>query len=104
MRYQLESEYNLQPGPNMAHYDNETIYSTNQRTEARAVLELKCNIGQVPIWMLDLIRHFELQQMGFSKYMNSMLVAHIDNGNHYMDLSRQSALHVNDSDPLYPHR
>ncbi len=33
-----------------------------------AVLELKCEIGAVPFWLLDVIRENELPQTSFSKY------------------------------------
>ena len=36
-----------------------------------AVLELKCPCTQVPYWMLDLIRVFNLKQSGFSKFGNA---------------------------------
>lgn len=33
-----------------------------------AVLELKCSRDQVPVWMVELIRHFNLVRSGFSKF------------------------------------
>lgn len=33
-----------------------------------AVLELKCSRQQIPIWMMDLIRSFDLVRSGFSKF------------------------------------
>lgn len=35
---------------------------------ADAIMELKCEREQVPWWMLDLIRHLELQLSGYSKF------------------------------------
>jgi hypothetical protein len=32
------------------------------------VLELKCYTSFVPLWMVDLIRAFQLKRRGFSKY------------------------------------
>jgi len=91
LRYQLEETLNLQPGAHSVNYDNQTIFSNNEHHFAsedygpgRVILELKCNVGQPPTWMLDLIVAFELKQVGFSKYVNSTLVAHIDNGELYM--------------------
>jgi len=86
MKCRNESELTLVPGNNMSNYDNENIYTSNQfnQDHSNVVLELKCNIGEVPMWMLDLITRFELKQTGFSKYMNSMLVSHFDNGYSYM--------------------
>ena len=88
MQCRPESEYTLVGGDTMFNYDNETIYATNTYTEANVVLELKCNIGEVPVWMLDLIQAFNLKQEGFSKYMNSTLVSYFDNNISYMNASR----------------
>ena len=92
MKYRDEPELNLKPGNNMCNYDNENIYATNQLNDEKAsiVLELKCNVGEVPMWMIDLITFFELKQTGFSKYMNSTMTSHIDNGYSYMDGDRIS--------------
>jgi len=84
MKYRLQDDYNLVPDARMVSYDNENIYSPNCMNEASVVLELKCLIGCVPTWMLDLISTFELKQQGFSKYMQSSLVAYRDNGTDYM--------------------
>jgi hypothetical protein len=86
MKYRNESKLNLKPDSGMTSYDNENIYTTNQFNDDKAcvVLELKCNVGEVPMWMLDLITYFELKQTGFSKYLNSTLVSHYDNGYNYM--------------------
>lgn len=80
--------YNLRPDNNLTNYDNETIYATNTFSEANIILELKAVIGFMPIWMLDLIRIFQLKQVGFSKYMNSSIVARDDNGFSYMSRDR----------------
>ena len=88
MRYRLQSDYCLVPGESMINYDNETIYTDDYSGEASVILELKCNIGQVPVWMLDLIASFELKQQGFSKYANSSLVAYFDDGISYMQGDR----------------
>ena len=92
LRYQLEEDYNLVPDARSTHYDNQTIYSGNEHHYAtedygpgRVILELKCNVGQTPTWILDLITAFELKQGSFSKYANSTLVARLDNGDAYMN-------------------
>ncbi|NLE01707.1 MAG: polyphosphate polymerase domain-containing protein [Fibrobacter sp.] len=41
--------------------------------EGNVVLELKCYSTQVPLWMVDLVRSFQLHRTSFSKYMTSML-------------------------------
>ena len=73
----------------MTNYDNETIYANETHSEAGVILELKCNVGEVPYWMLDLIRLFNLQQVGFSKYVNSAFVGHYDNGDWFMPFDRE---------------
>jgi len=85
MRYRLQDHYSLKPCCDMVNYDNETIYGDYYSGEGDVILELKCNIGQVPTWMLDLISAFNLKQQSFSKYVNSSLVSHFDNGCHYMN-------------------
>ena len=91
MQCRPEDQYTLVVGDSMFNYDNETIYATNTYTDANVVLELKCNIGEVPMWMLDLICAFDLKQEGFSKYLNSTLVNYFDNNINYMDQSRVSS-------------
>jgi SPX domain protein involved in polyphosphate accumulation len=91
LSYRKQEDYNMVPDSTMINYDNETIYAGNQFSEGCVVLELKSNIGEVPMWMLDLISTFELKQEGFSKYLNSTMVAYYDNGNHYMFDDYQSA-------------
>lgn len=84
MKYRTQDHYSLKSDELMVSYDNETIYANNTYSEAAVILELKCYVGQVPTWMLDLISLFELKQQGFSKYLNSSLVSLIDNGENYM--------------------
>ena len=91
LSYRKQEDYNMVPDSTMINYDNETIYASNQFSEGCVVLELKSNIGEVPMWMLDLISTFELKQEGFSKYLNSTMVSYYDNGNHYMFDDYQSA-------------
>jgi hypothetical protein len=89
MRYRLENRLTTVPDERLINYDNENIFIANSFSDqAAVVLELKCNAGQVPMWMLDLIKHFQLKQVGFSKYMSSMLTALGDNGFHYMSGDR----------------
>jgi len=90
MRYRRQNHYDLNPGSGMINYDNETIYSKDYTSDTSVILELKSNIGEVPTWMLDLITSFDLQQQGFSKYMNSSLVSHFDDGISYMSTDRKA--------------
>jgi hypothetical protein len=81
------------PDERMVNYDNENIFVANYQSDtASVVLELKCVMGQVPTWMLDLIMRFQLKQQGFSKYMSSMLTAYGDNSCHFMPRDRQSTV------------
>jgi SPX domain protein involved in polyphosphate accumulation len=88
MQYRVQNEYDTLSRYDMTHYDNETIYTCNTRSDANVILELKCLANEVPYWMLALIKRFELKQQGFSKYLNSALVSHFDNGNWFMPFDR----------------
>lgn len=88
MKYRVQDHYSLIPDEHMISYDNQTIYTKEINSKESVVLELKCNIGEVPMWMLDLISTFNLKQQGFSKYANSSLVSHFDNGLNYMSGDR----------------
>jgi hypothetical protein len=92
MKYRVQDDFNLINTYGMTHYDNETIYATNTKSDAEVVLELKCLVGEVPYWMLDLVRRFELQHSGFSKYASATLVSHFDNGDWFMPFDRESVL------------
>ncbi len=65
LRYMPETEYNLIPREEeMIPCDSETVFDVG----CSVILELKCYTTQVPLWMIDLIRYFDLRQRGFSKY------------------------------------
>lgn len=85
------SPFSLSPGSDCINYDNEAIYDDETNGDANVILELKAAVGAVPVWMVELIRRFQLQQVGFSKYLNSSLVQHGDDGWHYMTSDRVSA-------------
>ncbi|MCB1783978.1 MAG: polyphosphate polymerase domain-containing protein [Alphaproteobacteria bacterium] len=96
----MRDPYNMKYDGNFVNYDNETIYAKDTFTDANVILELKCDIGYVPMWMLDLVKHFELNQVGFSKYLNASLVAKNDNGLNFMAHDRMSnADFMFDDDP-----
>jgi hypothetical protein len=72
----LEENYSLTPDTTkLTPYDNETIYTkdTNRSIGSSVILELKCYPHQVPLWMLDLIKEFQLTRTSFSKYAQSIL-------------------------------
>lgn len=97
MRYRAQDPlystdpYSLSPTDGCINYDGQNIYDNELHYQANVILELKATVGSIPIWMIELIRRFELKQVGFSKYMNSSLVEHLDNGLHYMDADRMYA-------------
>jgi SPX domain protein involved in polyphosphate accumulation len=93
LRYRHEDRLCLSFDERMINYDNENIFVANCLSDtASVVLELKCVMGQVPTWMVDLITRFQLKQQGFSKYMHSMLTAFGDNGSFFMPRDRQAAV------------
>ncbi len=94
MRYRVQerlhsvSPFSLQPDAQCQNYDLQTIYSDEANDPANVVLELKAEVGAVPLWMLELIRRFELKQIGFSKYMQSSLNHRWDSNDVYMSMDR----------------
>lgn len=61
--------FNLVPDTTrMISYDNCTVFDPN----CSVILELKCYTDAVPLWMLDMIRYFDLRRGRFSKYVESM--------------------------------
>lgn len=69
MRYLARDTYDPLPVEEaFAPTDLETIF--DEGTDV--VLELKCHASNVPLWMVDLVRRFELRRRGFSKYSAGM--------------------------------
>lgn len=65
LRFMVQREYRpLFLGDAMAPSDAENFFDEG----CTVVLELKCFSKYVPLWMVDLIRTFELRRRGFSKY------------------------------------
>ena len=84
LRYQYEERYNLIPDENkMVPLDNDTLFDPG----CNIVLELKCHSTQVPLWMVDLIRYFNLRRRSFSKYVTG--VSEVLNLYKYDSSSRQ---------------
>ena len=70
LRYQAAEGYNLVPDENkMVSLDHEALFDP----ECNVVLELKCYTAQVPLWMIDLIRYFNLRRRSFSKYVTGVV-------------------------------
>lgn len=69
LQCQGEEQYNLIPDTRrMTAYDNSTVFDA----QCNIILELKCYTAAVPLWMIDMIRYFDLRKSSFSKYVNSM--------------------------------
>ncbi len=69
LRFQARDAYD--PIPSEAAFapsDLETIFDEG----TSVILELKCPAQNVPLWMVDLVRTFELRRRGFSKYSAGM--------------------------------
>lgn len=65
LRFRPETEYNfLALERDMVSYDSEMAFDPG----CSVVLELKCEAAHVPLWMIDLIKLFDLRRRGFSKY------------------------------------
>ncbi len=87
LRYQPENNYNLVPDENqMIHLDHPLRFDP----DCNVILELKCYPSQVPFWMIDLIKQFNLQRRSFSKYVTG--VTEVLQLFHYATDERQSIL------------
>ena len=64
LRYKQQREYEPLCLDGLSPSDVETLFDDG----TSVVLELKCFTRYVPLWMVDLIRTFELRRRGFSKY------------------------------------
>ncbi|MCP4135838.1 MAG: polyphosphate polymerase domain-containing protein [bacterium] len=63
--YQNHQNYSVVPNNSlMIPYDNTTLFDSG----STVILELKCPSLQVPYWMIDLVKTFNLKRRGFSKY------------------------------------
>lgn len=69
LRCQSRERYDLIPDERqMVSCDDVTRFDPG----CSAILELKCYASYVPLWMSDLIRHFNLQRRSFSKYVTAV--------------------------------
>lgn len=70
MCYREETRYNVDPREGtMLNYDHPDTFGYSG---LNVVLELKCE-RKIPVWLMDLIRRFDLTRMGFSKFEGSMI-------------------------------
>lgn len=72
MRYCEESTYNIHPDESrMTHYDHPETFM-DFGSGRNVVLELKCE-RKIPMWMISLIRCFQLSHDRFSKYQSASI-------------------------------
>jgi len=65
LMFRAESHYNPVPGEGrMVSCDHNLAFDPG----CDVILELKCYTSRVPLWMLDMIRYFNLRRSSFSKY------------------------------------
>ncbi|MEO7779165.1 MAG: polyphosphate polymerase domain-containing protein [Fibrobacteria bacterium] len=65
LKYMPQREYRpLDVSDLLVPSDTETLFDEG----TSVILELKCYAKQVPLWMVDMIRRFQLRRRGFSKY------------------------------------
>lgn len=69
LRYQEMNRWCVTPDERrLCHYDHPDSF---EEPGCNVILELKCE-KKIPLWMIDLIRYFQLEQGAFSKFGNSM--------------------------------
>lgn len=69
LRYQEMDRWIVSPfEKDLSHYDHPYSF---ELPEQNVVLELKCE-KKIPLWMIELIKRFQLVRSSFSKYGNSM--------------------------------
>ncbi|MBO7128098.1 polyphosphate polymerase domain-containing protein [bacterium] len=65
-----EHGFNVKPTPErMESYDTTTIFGP----QAQCILELKGQVSNLPLWMVDLVQEFDLKKTAFSKFRYGML-------------------------------
>ncbi len=81
LKYQKVDTFILNVDRNaLTNYDNPLIFPDG----CDIILELKCTT-KVPLWMIDLIRHFGLQRSSFSKYSSSLQEMIFSSTNHPLE-------------------
>ncbi|WII73170.1 polyphosphate polymerase domain-containing protein [Bdellovibrio sp. 22V] len=69
LRYQEKNEWCVVPDEKaLCHYDHPDSF---EEPGCNVILELKCE-KKIPVWMVEMIRHFQLVGGNFSKFGNSM--------------------------------
>lgn len=70
LRFQETNEWIVDPGKQHLNYYGFPEWYEN--SSQSVVLELKCE-KKIPMWLVEMIRHFNLNHASFSKYGNTML-------------------------------
>lgn len=87
LRFRPETGYRPVPGTGrMVSSDHSLAFDPG----CDVILELKCYTSRVPLWMLDMIRCFDLQRRSFSKYQTG--ASELFGLNRYASASRVSAV------------
>ena len=71
----LEDKYTLvSDDGKLQNYDSENVFvkDYNRTDNKNVILELKCYPHQVPLWLIDFIKYFQLNRTSFSKYLASL--------------------------------
>lgn len=69
LRYQETDQWLVKPSEyELSHYDHPESFDMPEQS---VVLELKCE-KRIPLWIIQLIKEFQLVRVSFSKYGNSM--------------------------------
>ena len=87
LEYALCNRWSFQPEGCWRRMDTATAFGL---PFAPLILEMKSS-ASVPIWMLELIRFFSLQRVGFCKYSTAMRLESIFEGNTYSQASENTS-------------
>ncbi|GBC59202.1 VTC domain-containing protein [Desulfonema ishimotonii] len=71
LRYMPEERYNVRPDEARM-IPNDDVMAFDPDPVGNIILELKCYSTQFPLWMIDLIRYFDLSRRSFSKYITGL--------------------------------
>ncbi len=75
LRLQDEHLYNIHPNEElMRHYDHQDTFM-DPHSGRNVILELKCE-RKIPVWMISMVRTFQLTHYRFSKFYSAMMEAH----------------------------
>ena len=85
LRFQHETRYNVHPDErHMNCYDHPDTFLDPGHN---VILELKCE-RKIPVWMIELIRRFNLTRSGFSKFYTGMVESYGQQANHDFTFDR----------------